>query len=61
LEILKAGKDYRILQTNLQPFFWRKVKNTIQENKKGALLGFLFGSPIDIQPIYKDSSPVLED
>lgn len=41
LEILKTGKDYQILQTNLQPFFWRKVKNIIRQNKKGALSGFL--------------------
>jgi hypothetical protein len=29
LEILENGKDYEILETNLQPFFWRKVKNII--------------------------------
>jgi len=44
LEILETGKDYQILETNLQPFFWRKVKNIIQQNKKGALHEFLFGS-----------------
>src|SRR5687767_9750981 len=27
LEILDNGKDYEILSTNLQPFFWREVKN----------------------------------
>ena len=36
LEILENGKDYEILQTNLQPFFWRKVKNIIRQNKKSA-------------------------
>ena len=36
LEILENGKDYEILQTNLQPFFWRKVKNIIRQNKKAA-------------------------
>ena len=29
---------------NLQPFFWRKVKNIIRQNKKAALQEFLFGS-----------------
>ena len=43
LEILETGKDYEILQTNLQPFFWRKVKNSIRQNKKAALQEFLFG------------------
>jgi len=43
LEIMQTGKDYEILTTNLQPFFWRKVKNIIRQNKKGALLEFLFG------------------
>ena len=43
LEIIENGKDYEILETNLQPFFWRKVKNIIRQNKKGALLEFLFG------------------
>jgi len=44
LEILENGKDYEILETNLQPFFWRKVKNIIRQNKKPALQEFLFGS-----------------
>ena len=44
LEIMETGKDYEILSTNLQPFFWRKVKTIIRQNKKGALLEFLFGS-----------------
>lgn len=44
LEILETGKDYEILQTNLPPFFWRKVKNIIRQNKKAALQEFLFGS-----------------
>ena len=43
LEIIENGKDYEILQTNLQPFFWRKVKNIIRQNKKAALQEFLFG------------------
>ena len=44
LEIMENGKDYEILSTNLQPFFWRKVKNIIRQNKKAALQEFLFGS-----------------
>ena len=48
LEIMEAGTDVEVLKTNLQPFFWRKVKNIIRQNKKGALLKFLFGnSPSD--------------
>jgi len=43
LEIMQTEKNYEILITNLQPFFWRKVKNIIRQNKKGALLEFLFG------------------
>ena len=37
-------KITKILETNLQPFFWRKVTNIIRQNKKGALHEFLFGS-----------------
>ena len=44
LEIMETGKDYEILNTNLQPFFWRKVKNIIRQNKKATLHQFLFGS-----------------
>jgi len=40
LEIMEAGKDFQILSTNLQPFFWRKVKTIIRQNKKG--FDFLF-------------------
>jgi len=41
---MENGKYYEILSTNLQPFFWRKVKNIIRQNKKAALQQFLFGS-----------------
>ena len=41
--IIENGKDFEILSTNLQPFFWRKVKTIIRQNKKGALFDFLFG------------------
>jgi hypothetical protein len=44
LEIIENGKDYEILETNLQPFFWRKVKNIIRQNKKAALQEFLFNT-----------------
>jgi hypothetical protein len=33
---MEKGKDYEILETNLQPFFWRKVKNIIRQNQKSA-------------------------
>ena len=43
LEIIQMGENYEIIKTNLQPFFWRKVKTIIRQNQKGALLEFLFG------------------
>ena len=62
LEIMQMGENYEILKTNLQPFFWRKVKNIIRQNKKVALQEFLFGS--DSGESYQGSSPrvkILED
>lgn len=47
LEFMKNGKDSKILSTNLQPFFWKKVKDVIRQNKKGALQEFLFGSQLN--------------
>ena len=44
LEIMENGQDYRILKTNLQSSFWRKLKSILRQNKKIALLQFLFGS-----------------
>jgi len=41
LEIMENGEDSKILSTNLQAFFWRKVKNVIRQNKKAALHEFL--------------------
>jgi len=41
---MENGKDLEVLKTNLQPFSWRKVKNIIRQNKKKALLEFLFGN-----------------
>jgi hypothetical protein len=42
LEIMDDGKDLQILRTNLQPCFWRKLKKILRQNKKVALLEFLF-------------------
>jgi len=61
LEIMEKGKDYEILETNLQPFFWRKVKNTIQQNKKAALQEFLFGYDNGRGISYTSSSPHLQE
>jgi len=64
LEILENGKDYEILQTNLQSFFWRKVKNIIRQNKKSALQEFLFGKNDDSKLDNQTSNPrikILED
>jgi len=66
LEIMENGKNYEILSTNLQPFFWRKVKNIIRQNKKAALQEFLFGSqesiaPTEIQNDLKDKIESLEN
>jgi hypothetical protein len=61
LEILENGKDYEILETNLQSFFWRKVKNIIRQNQKGALLEFLFGKDQDHKSDSIGSSFALEE
>lgn len=42
LEIMENGKNYQSLNTNLQPFFWSKVQTIIRQNKKAALIKFLF-------------------
>ena len=57
----KNGKDYEILQTNLQPFFWQKVKNIIRQNKKAALQEFLFGSTEAVEPTSSAFSPAFQD
>ena len=44
LEIMESGIDLTVLKTNLKPFFWRKIKNIMKQNKKAALQEFLFGS-----------------
>jgi hypothetical protein len=61
LEIIGTGKDYQILSTNLQPFLWKKLKNIIRQNKKGALHEFLFGSPEAIESSYVGSNPYLAE
>ena len=58
LEIMENAKDYEILSTNLQPFFWQKVKNIIRQNKKAALQEFLFGSTYGRESSYQGSSSV---
>ena len=49
LEIMEAGKDIEILNTNLQPFFWKKAKASIRQNQKKDLLEFLFGDNYNSQ------------
>jgi hypothetical protein len=61
LEIMEKGKDYEILATNLQPFFWRKVKNIIRQNQKGALLEFLFGKDEDNKLVNQGWNPAFDD
>jgi len=64
LETMEKGKEYEILETNLQPFFWRKIKNIIRQNKKAALQEFLFGKDVDRKPDNQVSNPriqILED
>jgi hypothetical protein len=61
LKIMENGKDYEILSTNLQPFFWKKVENIIRQNKKGALQEFLFGSELNQSINHSDSQDNLEE
>ena len=61
LEIMGNGKDLEILSTNLQPFFWKKVKDVIRQNKKGALQEFLFGSQMNQSTNHSDSQNDLKE
>lgn len=47
LEMMRTGEKVKDLATNVQPFFWKKVEAVIRQNKKGALIEFLFGSSFD--------------
>ena len=60
LEIMKKREDYEILSTNLQPFFWRKVHNIIKQNKKDALLEFLFGKGEDNKLVVQGLTPEMD-
>ena len=68
LEIIQNADNYQSLKTNLQPFFWKQVHNIIRQNKKGALLEFLFGSEVTrmgyteaTNSTYPSSSPALQE
>ena len=61
LEIMGKAEDSEILQTNLQPFFWRKVKNIIRQNKKAALQEFLFGYESAKSNSSQGSNPQIEE
>ena len=64
LEIIDNKKDYEILSTNLQPFFWKKVENILRQNKKGGLQEFLFGSQLnhsDSQNDLEEKIPILQN
>jgi hypothetical protein len=50
LKIMENGEEYEILNTNLQPFFWRNLKSILRQNKKTVLLQFLFGRGYSYPP-----------
>lgn len=45
-EILEKGgdKNIEVLETNFPPLFWKRVKDVLRQNKKGALTELLFGT-----------------
>jgi hypothetical protein len=54
LEIMETDKNYQILETNLEPFFWKNVKRVINQNKKNGLQDFLFPvDQVDIESLKK--------
>src|SRR6476620_11832035 len=61
LEFMENGKDSKILSTNLQTFFWKKVKNVIVQNKKGALQEFLFELQLNLSINHSNSQNDLEE
>ena len=61
LEIMETRENYEILKTNVQPFFWRKVKTIIRQNQKGALLEFLFGKYDNNKSLIEGSSPTFQE
>jgi hypothetical protein len=42
LEIINQGKFSKVLQTNLNSYFWLKLPSVIRQNRKEVLLQFLF-------------------
>ena len=56
---MENGKNYQNLNTNLQPSFWRKVQTIIRQNKKAALIHFLF--PISELEVSKNSEDQIEN
>lgn len=45
-EILEkeGDKNIEVLETNFPPLFWKRVKDVLRQNKKGALTKLLFGT-----------------
>lgn len=46
LEILETAgeEEIEVVETNLPPLFWKRVKNVLRQNQKGILINFLFGN-----------------
>jgi len=42
LEIINQGKFSKVLQTNLNSYFWLKLPSVIRQNRKEVFLQFLF-------------------
>jgi hypothetical protein len=42
LDIIDDESDILVLNTNLRPLFWVRIKNVLKQNKKNFLIKFLF-------------------
>ena len=48
LEIMEKDPYSKVLETNLEPFFWKNVNRVIRQNKKSGLENYLFSKEINI-------------
>ena len=59
LEIMEKDEKFQILETNLEPFFWKNVDRVIRQNQRSGLENYLFSTDSKSQIISSQNSSQL--
>lgn len=60
LEIMEKDEKFQVLETNLEPFFWKNIQRVIRQNQRSGLENYLFSNDSKSQIISSQNSSQLK-